>query len=117
MGKYLSKGSDDCLGQFVADLGYESVPGQWWFASAEMKHWVKKNTFGGRNVGVLLDSYIQHTVTFGTGAGFDWLRHVDLPLDGRLVTVGYVGRLTRTTMDDLHALWEPCYNSELYSSE
>lgn len=104
MGKYLSKGSDDCLGQFVADLGYESVPGQWWFASAEMKHWVKENTLGGRNLGALLDAYIQHTVTLGTGEGFEWLRHVDLPLAGRLVTVGYVGRLTKATKAELDML-------------
>jgi hypothetical protein len=51
MGKYLSKGSDDCLGQFVADLGYESVPGQWWFASAQMKQWVKKTPLEGGTLG------------------------------------------------------------------
>jgi hypothetical protein len=117
MGKYLSKGGDDCLGQFVADLGYESVPGQWWFASAEMKRWVKSETIGGRNVGALLDTYIQYTITSGTGAGFDWLRHVDLPLSGRLVTVGYVGRLSADTVVDIKKLADPCYNSELYSSE
>lgn len=117
MGKYLSKGSDDCLGQFVADLGYESVPGQWWFASAEMKHWVKENTLGGRNLGALLDGYIQHTITSGSGEGFEWLRHVDLPLAGRLVTVGYVGRLSKATMAELSMFIKPCYNSELYSSE
>lgn len=101
MGKYLSKGSDDCLGQFVADLGHESVPGQWWFASVEMKRWVKENTLGGRNLGALLDGYVQHTVTLGTGEGFEWLRHVDLPLNGRLITVGYVGRLSKGTKRDL----------------
>jgi hypothetical protein len=104
MGKYLSKGSDDCLGQFVADLGYESVPGQWWFASREMKQWVKENTLGGRNLGVLLESYIEHTVTKGTGEGFEWLRHVDLSLGGRLVTVGFVGRLDRATKRELEML-------------
>jgi hypothetical protein len=104
MGKYLSKGSDDCLGQFVADLGYESVPGQWWFASKEMKTLVKENTLGGRNLGALLEAYIEHTVTNGTGDGFEWLRHVDLPLAGRLVTVGYVGRLSRDTKSELDAL-------------
>jgi hypothetical protein len=104
MGKYLSKGSDDCLGQFVADLGYESVPGQWWFASAEMKQWVKEGTLGGRNLGVLLESYIEHTVTKGTGASFEWLRHVDLPLSGRLITVGYVGRVNRETKCELDLL-------------
>jgi hypothetical protein len=106
MGKYLSKGSDDCLGQFVADLGYESVPGQWWFASSEMKQWVKENTLGGRNLGTLLESYIEHTVTKGTGEGFEWLRHVDLPLAGRLVTVGYVGRLDKATKSELDLLME-----------
>jgi len=104
MGKYLSKGSDDCLGQFVVDLGYESVPGQWWFASSEMKQWVNENTLGGRNLGVLLESYIEHTVTKGTGEGFEWLRHVDLLLSGRLITVGYVGRLSRETKDELDLL-------------
>jgi hypothetical protein len=104
MGKYLSKGSDDCLGQFVADLGYESVPGQWWFASSEMKSWIKENTLGGRNLGALLEAYIEHTVTKGTGDGFEWLRHVDLTLSGRLVTVGYVGRLDRRTKGELDLL-------------
>lgn len=117
MGKYLSKGSDDCLGQFVADLGYESVPGQWWFASKEMKDWVREDTLGGRNLGALLESYIEHTVTKGTGSGFEWLRHVDLPLAGRLVTVGYVGRLDRATKSELDSLMKNDYNSELYSSE
>jgi hypothetical protein len=110
MGKYLSKGSDDCLGQFVADLGYESVPGQWWFASKEMKDWVKENTLGGRNLGALLESYIECTVIKGTGAGFEWLRHVDLILGKRLITVGYVGRLDRATKSDLDLLLKNDYH-------
>ena len=117
MGKYLSKGSDDCLGQFVADLGYESVPGQWWFASKEMKQWVKERTLGGRNLGALIEAYIEHTVTSGSGEGFEWLRHVDLPLGDRIVTVGYVGRLSRVTVDELRIFLDPCYNSGLYNPE
>jgi hypothetical protein len=107
MGKYLSKGSDDCLGQFVADLGYESVPGQWWFASAEMKQWIKENTTGGRNVGALLDSYIHYTITSGTGEGFEWLRHVDCEMGGRLITVGYVGRLSELAKKELDMFAKP----------
>lgn len=101
LGKYLSKGSDDCLGQFVADLGYESVPGQWWFMSACMKQKIKDETLTGRNLGALLEEYIEHTVTTGTGAGFDWLRHVDLKLGDRLLTVGYVGRVDADTKKEL----------------
>lgn len=117
LGKYLSKGSDDCLGQFVADLGYESVPGQWWFMSNYLKGKIKAETMTGRNVGHLLDEYIHHTVTTGSGVGFEWLRHVDLNIDGRLITVGYVGRLDRATVEELRMFTQPCYNSELYSSE
>jgi hypothetical protein len=104
LGKYLSKGSDDCLGQFVADLGYESVPGQWWFMSSYLKRKIKAETLTGRTLGSVLEAYIEHTVTSGTGAGFEWLRHVDLNLDGRLLAVGYVGRLDRATRDDLAML-------------
>jgi hypothetical protein len=104
IGKYLSKGGDDLLGQFVADLGYESVPGQWWFMSNYLKQKIKAETLTGRSLGTVLEAYIEHTVTSGTGAGFEWLRHVDLNVDGRLLTVGYVGRLDRPTRDDLALL-------------
>jgi hypothetical protein len=104
LGKYLSKGSDDCLGQFVADLGYESVPGQWWFASAYLKAKIKAETLTGEAVSETLEAYINHTITAGSGAGFEWLRHVDLNIEGRLVTVGYVGRLDKQTKSDLDLL-------------
>lgn len=104
LGKYLSKGSDDCLGQFVADLGYESVPGQWWFASAYLKAKIKAETLTGEAVSETLEAYINHTITAGSGAGFEWLRHVDLNIEGRLVTVGYVGRLDRQAKSDLDLL-------------
>ena len=104
LGKYLSKGNDDCLGQFVADLGYESVPGQWWFMTAYLKKKIRSETLTGDTLGTLLDAYVEHTVTSGTGLGFEWLRHVDLSIGGRLCTVGYVGRLDRPTRDDLALL-------------
>jgi hypothetical protein len=104
LGKYLSKGSEDCLGQFVADLGYESVPGQWWFASGYLKAKIKAETLAGREVSETLEAYINYTITEGSGAGFEWLRHVDLSVDGRLITVGYVGRLDRSTKEDLSLL-------------
>lgn len=113
LGKYLSKGSDDCLGQFVADLGYESVPGQWWYMSSCLKQKIRGETLTGRNLGELLEEYIEHTVTLGTGSGFQWLRHVDLNIDGRLVTVGYVGRLDRPTRDDLVMLLRMDNNLDL----
>lgn len=72
--------------------------------SAYLKNKIKAETLTGRNLGAVLESYIEHTVTTGTGMGFDWLRHVDLNLGGRLLTVGYVGRLDRPARDDLAVL-------------
>lgn len=104
IGKYLSKGGDDLLGQFVADLGFESVPGQWWFMSNYLKKKIKAGTLGGRNLGALLESYIEHAVTSGTGAGFEYIRHVDMKWEGKLLTVGFVGRLDSETKLDLDLL-------------
>lgn len=112
LGKYLSKGSDDSLGQFVADLGYESVPGQWWFASRYLKSKIKAETMTGEVLSETLESYIYYTVTEGSGNGFEWLRHVDLPSEGRILTVGYVGRLDRRTMDDIALILRRAWESE-----
>ena len=94
LGKYLSKGTGDDLESFIEDLGSDCIPAQWWFASAPMKAAIKRGTATGRNCGALLDSLVNHLLEEGTGAGFEYIRHVDCDFNGFPVTVGYVGRLT-----------------------
>jgi len=93
LGKYLSKGTGGDLELFIGDLGTDSIPAQWWFASAPMKAAIKRGTATGRNCGALLDSLVNHLLEQGTGDGFEYIRHVDCDFNGLPVTVGYVGRL------------------------
>lgn len=94
LAKYLSKGSDEGMAEFVDDLGEECVPGQWWFCSAPMRDAIRKNTLSGDNCGALLESLIEHLLEVGSGEGFEYVRHVDRLVDGKLKTCGWVGRLT-----------------------
>jgi hypothetical protein len=93
LGKYMSKGTGGDLAQFIGDLGQESVPGQWWFMSAPLRGAVKSATAVGGNAGALLDALVNHLLEFGTGEGFEYVRHIDCELGGKPVTVGFVGRL------------------------
>lgn len=101
LSKYLSKGGTDELDAFVADLGEDCVPGQWWFCSAPMRQAIEENTLYGPNVGALLESVIEHLLEQGTGEGFEYVRHVDRKIGQSLVTCGWVGRLTPEFYVDL----------------
>jgi len=93
LAKYLSKGSDEDLDEFVEDLGEDCVPGQWWFCSAPMRDAIRANTLSGDSCGALLESLIEHLLSMGSGEGFEYIRHVDRLVDGKLKTCGWVGRL------------------------
>lgn len=103
LGKYLSKGTGDELAAFIGDLGEEAVPGQWWFMSARMREAVKSGTAVGRNVGAILDAMVNHLLEVGTGEGFEYIRHIDCEMNGRRITVGYIGRLSPALRDELLA--------------
>jgi len=104
LGKYLSKGAGEELDAFIEDLGSDCIPAQWWFASAPMKAAIKRGTATGRNCGALLDSLVNHLLEEGTGAGFEYIRHVDCDFNGRPVTVGYVGRLDPALCKEVFAM-------------
>lgn len=104
LGKYLSKGTGAELEQFIGDLGENAVPGQWWFMSAPMREAVRSGTKSGRNAGELLDALVNHLLSQGTGEGFEYVRHIDCMLDGKPVTVGWVGRLSRELADEVRAM-------------
>lgn len=93
LAKYLSKGSDEGMEEFVDDLGEDCVPGQWWFCSAHMRDVIRQRTLSGEACGALLESLIEHLLSVGDGEGFEYIRHVDRLADGKLKTCGWVGRL------------------------
>jgi hypothetical protein len=107
LSKYLSKGSGEDLSAFVDDLGEECVPGQWWFCSSPMRSAIKENTLVGGNCGALLDSLVQHLLSEGTGDGFEYIRHVDRLVGGKLVTCGWVGRVGPELREELKSMLGP----------
>lgn len=107
MGKYLSKGSGECLDEFMADLGQESVPPSWWFMTADMRHQVKRETAKGPNTGSLLDAVIQTALEDGLDDIFEWIRPVMVTFTDRPVHIGWCGRLKADTRDDLLSLLAP----------
>lgn len=106
LGKYLSKGGG-LIEAFIEAEGEESCPTAWWFMSAPMKQAIASETVSGGNVGVLLECLVRSSLEDSDLRSFEWLRHVDLEVGGRLKTVGWCGRLTRSTADDILAMMEP----------
>lgn len=104
LAKYLSKGDDDCMGQFVADLGYECVPGQWWFCSAPMREAIKRGTLAGRNCGALMDAVVHEILDSASLDEVEYLLPVTMEFGGRPVTVGWVGRLKAPLLGEIRAM-------------
>lgn len=107
MGKYLSKGSGECLDEFIADLGSESVPPAWWFMTADMRHQVKAETACGPNTGEVLYAVIQTALEDGDLSVFEWIRPVMVTLTDRPVHIGWCGRLRAEAREDLLSLLSP----------
>ena len=101
LAKYLSKGGNEDLAAYVEDLGEDAVPAQWWFCSSTMRDAIRDETLHGPNVGALLETMIEHLLNEGTGEGFQYVRHVDRPVGGNLVTCGWVGRLEPELLAEL----------------
>lgn len=107
MGKYLSKGSGECLEEFIADLGEESVPPAWWFMTADMRQQVKSETAKGPNTGTLLYAVVQQALGEGDLGDFVWLRPVMMTFTDVPVHIGWCGRLAPWAREDCLNLLSP----------
>lgn len=107
MGKYLSKGSGECLKQFIEDLGEDSVPPAWWFMTADLRHQVKAETASGPNTGEILYAVVQQALEEGDMGDFEWVRPVFLEFGDSSIHVGWCGRLATWARNDLFTLLAP----------
>lgn len=110
LAKYLGKGGDDHIGQFVADLGYESIPGQWWICSKPMRDAIWENTLSGENCGALLEAVVTRMLEEGDLSQVEYLLPVDMMIGDRSCHVGWVGRLVPGLRDELTAMLRTDYN-------
>lgn len=107
MGKYLSKGNGQCLKEFIADLGEESVPPAWWFMTADLRHQVKAETASGPNTGEILYAVVQQALNESDLGDFEWVRPVFLEFGDSSIHVGWCGRLAPRAREDLLTLLSP----------
>lgn len=107
LAKYLSKGTGEEMAAFVADLGEDCVPGQWWFCSSHLRNAIRDHTIKGQSCGELLETMIEHLLEQGTGEGFEYVRHVDRTIGQNRVTCGWVGRLTPELRSELDMMLCP----------
>lgn len=107
MGKYLSKGSGECLKQFIEDLGEDSVPPAWWFMTADMRQQVKSETAHGPNTGTILYAVVQQALEEGDLGDFEWVRPVFIEYGDSSIHIGWCGRLAPWAREDLLTLLSP----------
>jgi hypothetical protein len=101
MGKYLSKGSTGELEAFIEDLGEESVPGQWWFASSVLKGRIRDNKASGKRAGLLLEIVVREAFDSNNFEIFEFIRHCEVEINGALITVGWYGKLKQEIAREL----------------
>lgn len=107
MGKYLSKGSGECLDRFIADLGEGSVPPAWWFMTADLRYQVKDETVRGPNTGTMLHAVVQQALEEGDLGDFEWVRPVFIEYGDSTLHIGWCGRLAPWARADLQSLLAP----------
>lgn len=100
LAKYMSKGRQQ-LSEAQKDWGEGATPHTWWNMTKPARDWVKAHTVSGSVVGEILDTLLQWGWANDPGALFAFLRQIELEYDGRLVNVGWRGRLHPQVYEDL----------------
>jgi hypothetical protein len=98
LAKYISKGKDD-VEAAIQDVGEEGLPGQWWSMTQVLKDWVWLAMDVGEEVGETLHRWLNWAWDYDNFELFRYIYHVEIPLGGVLVTVGWRGCLTPEAME------------------
>lgn len=98
LAKYISKGSED-VDAVIEDVGLEGLPGQWWSMTRLLKEWVWLAMSAGPETGQTLAQWLNWAFDYDNFELFRYIYHVEVPINGALVTVGYRGGLTPEAME------------------
>lgn len=100
LAKYMSKGGD-VLAEALEDWGADNCPRQWWNLSGWVRALVKANTVRGTVPGAWLETLVNYIFDTGDYSVVEYLRHVEIELDGAPITVGWRGRLSDAVRDSI----------------
>ena len=98
LAKYLSKGSED-IEAVIDDVGLEGLPGQWWTMTKLLKEWVWLAMSAGPATGERLAQWLNWAFDYDNFELYRYIYHVEVPINGALVTVGWRGALTSDAME------------------
>lgn len=99
LGKYMTKGREGMQG-VIDDIGEESVPGQQWNMSKDMRDLVKSSTIRSESWGDYMQLMIEYHVC-GESQIKSYLKRVEIDIGGRIITTAWVGNLTEKERDRL----------------
>lgn len=102
MSKYMTKG-EESVSKARKDWGGYTVK-QWWNLTATARKWVLANKYSGYKTGILLETALHEAWETNNFMPFIWLRHVEIPYNSGIVTVGWRGCLTDAARRDLTAM-------------
>lgn len=105
LAKYMSKGGD-CLEKAMDDLGPLGLPSTWWNMTASMRKAVKTHTHKGAGAGMLLEQILGYSWSTGDFSLHEYLRHIEVELDGLTVTVGFRGRFREDVAVEIRRMLE-----------
>jgi hypothetical protein len=98
LAKYLSKGQDE-IDAVIEDVGLEGLPGQWWSMTQLLKEWVWLAMSAGPDVGETLAQWLNWAFDYDNFELYRYIYHVEVPINGALITVGWRGCLTPEAME------------------
>jgi hypothetical protein len=93
LAKYLSKGQEE-IQAVIDDVGLEGLPGQWWSMTKLLKEWVWLAMQAGPAVGERVEQWLNYAWDYDNFELFRYIYHVEIPINGAPVTVGWRGCLS-----------------------
>jgi len=103
LAKYMSKGKQQ-VAEAMEDWGEDCCPKTWWNMTADLRILVRENTFRGEVTGYLVQDVMTQAFLGELDDWFAFLRHVEIEVEGRSVTVGWRGRFQPDVFNDVYGL-------------
>lgn len=115
LAKYMSKGGD-VLEAAAEDIGWDSMPSQWWNVTKAARDAVKDAIIAGKGVGFLLHEMVNDAFLLSRFSDFRYLYQVETMVHGHLVNVGWRGCLQPEALSECEELFETLDRNRLASS-
>lgn len=105
LAKYMSKGKQQ-VEEAVEDWGEDCCPSTWWNMTKPARDAVKAATHKGRAAGAILEVTLDHAWSAGIESTYEYIRHIEIEVANRMITVGWRGRFVKDVFERVRATLE-----------